>query len=133
MKKPKPKTKAPEPRNSWNSPEKREIWKDRHVHIVKREQGRFVSQRRYRKPIELGGEVPHYKYMVKYWIEGHAKPKFMAVPSERKLYAPSGSREREAIYSYARKKLEKSDVKVRRMRLKTTIDSWHSVRVEWRG
>jgi hypothetical protein len=121
-----------EPRNVWNAPEKREIWKDRHVHLVRRQDGRFVTTRQYHKPIEFEG-IPHYKYMVKYWVEGRKKPKFMAVPSEMKLYAPPGSRQRKAIYAYAKKKLEKSDVKVERMRLKTTIDSWHSKRVEWRG
>jgi len=68
---------------------------------------------------------------VKFWVEGRADPKVIWITSEKELYAPPDSSNRNAIYSRVRKNIEKSDKKVRRLRLLTTVDLGTGHRVIW--
>lgn len=114
----------------------KELWNDRHFRLVPRNSNgtfsgaiHFVSKKLEKPEIVFG--KGHYKYFVKTWIEGESKPRFVTVKSPDKLYAPAGSRNRKAIYARIREIVEKSDKKVRRMRLITTFDLGTGERVEW--
>jgi hypothetical protein len=89
--------------------------------------GRYVKK----KQPEIVFGKGNYKYMVKFWIEGRKKPEVIGIDSEKDMYAPPGSFNRRAIYARIREIIEKSDKKVRRLRLLTTFDMGTGHRVVW--
>lgn len=118
------------------SGEKREIWEDRHIHLtIRRPNGQFLSTKRYYKPIEFTKPTEsNYAYMVKVWIHGYSKPQIIKMrhTARTKTYldAPVGSRNRKAIYARVREVVEKSNKKVRRLRLIATIDMVNGKKVK---
>ena len=118
------------------SGEKRELWADRHLHdTIRRPNGQFLSTKRYYKPIEFTKPTDsNYAYMVKVWIKGYSKPQIIKMrhtaTSKRYLDAPVGSRNRKAIYARVREIVEKSNKKVRRLRLISTINMIDGKKVE---
>lgn len=109
--------------------EKREHWKDKHYHNVVRNKGRFVSTRRWYKPVKFGKDLT-YTYVV-HIKDGTKKGKTTLVSSNKKIYAPRGSGGRRAIYDAVKEKYSEYGFEIHSMRLMSTFDTVTGERVRW--
>ena len=94
-----------------------------------RDKGRFVSSKRWYKPVEFGTNKT-YTYVV-HIKDGTKKGKTTLVSSDRKIYAPKGSGGRKAIYDAVRQKYSEYGFEIKTMRLMSTFDTVTGNRVKW--